>query len=289
VLAQLGDGFTGQSGVQFWQLYYITTPHRWITLFIVFLDGERLGQRRGTFVGIAALALLVCLGVRLSTGALTCLMAIDYVWNAWHFAAQHHGVYRIYGRFGPRPSVVVSDIDKWTMRLFILYVALRTASATWSDANWHDRLQIADWFAAAMPIGLAFGVLAQTRRATLGRAFYAVSVIALYSSLLWSVHVHRFDLVLSLATASALFHAIEYLALVSWSVSQRHAAVGERLGLLAYFVPRWGLALAAFVLILGIGGWLMDTWFIELWLFLNIVVAFLHYAYDGLIWRRSAS
>jgi hypothetical protein len=62
--------------------------------------------------------------------------------------------------------------------------------------------------------------------------------------------------------------------------------MGDRIGLLAYFVPRWGFALALFVLILGIGGWLMDSWFVEFWLFLNVVVAFLHYAYDGLIWRR---
>jgi hypothetical protein len=33
----------------------------------------------------------------------------------------------------------------------------------------------------------------------------------------------------------------------------------------------------------------MNDWFVELWLFLNVVVAFLHYAYDGLIWRRRAA
>jgi hypothetical protein len=41
-----------------------------------------------------------------------------------------------------------------------------------------------------------------------------------------------------------------------------------------------------FVLVLGAGGWLMDQRFIQAWLFVNVIVAFLHYAYDGLIWRR---
>jgi len=289
VLAQFGDGFNGQTGVQFWQIYYITTPHRWITLALVFLDGDRFGQRRGAFLGLAAAALIVCLGVRLTTGALTCLMAIDYVWNAWHFAAQHHGVYRIYCRGDAQPSFLALNVEKWSMRLFILYVALRTASATWSDASWHDRLQIADVLAAVLPVGLTLWVLLNIGAAAIGRTVYALSVIALNSALLLAVHAHRFDWILPLATASALFHAIEYLALVSWSVQQRHSSMGQRIGLLAYFVPRWGIALALFIVILGLGGWLMDQWFLELWLLLNLVVAFLHYAYDGLIWRRRAT
>jgi hypothetical protein len=116
-----------------------------------------------------------------------------------------------------------------------------------------------------------------------------MSVFTLYSALLWAVHMHRFDLVLPLATASALFHAIEYLAIVSWSVEKRHATKAEGIGLLAYFVPRWGIALALFAFILGIGGWLMDQWFVNAWLLINVVIAFLHYAYDGLIWRRRAA
>jgi hypothetical protein len=106
---------------------------------------------------------------------------------------------------------------------------------------------------------------------------------------LWAVHERRPGLVLALATASALFHALEYLALVSWSVAQRHAAKGEQMGALGHLVPRWGVALGIFVLVLGAGGWLMDQRFFETWLFINVIVAFLHYAYDGLIWRRSAA
>jgi hypothetical protein len=41
VLAQVGEGFGGRDGVSFWQVYWVTTPHRWITLLIVFLDRGR--------------------------------------------------------------------------------------------------------------------------------------------------------------------------------------------------------------------------------------------------------
>jgi hypothetical protein len=286
VLAQVGEGFSGRAGVQFWQIYYVTTPHRWITLLIVFLDRDRFAQRRWLFSGLAAAAVALCLTVRLTTGALTCLLAVDYVWNAWHFASQHHGIYRIYGRLGSPSPAGGPLLEKWAMRVFLLYVILRVATATWSDASWEGWLRGADWVAAVVPVSLVLRDAVAWRTRSLGGLAYLLSVSGLYLALLGAVHERRLGLVLALATASALFHAVEYLALVSWSVSQRHAALGGRLGLLAYLVPRWGIALGVFVLILGAAGWLMDQRLLEVWLLLNVIVAFLHYAYDGLIWRR---
>jgi hypothetical protein len=286
-LGFLGDGFAGQSGLQFWQLYYITTPHRWVTLLLVFADRDRFRQRPRAFLAVAAAVVVACLGVRLTTGALTCLLAVDYVWNAWHFAAQHHGIYRVYGRLGgvaPTPGAVV---EKWVMRLFLLYVILRVAVTTRPDAP--EFLRTADWAAAAAPAWLVLRALLGAGTGGAGGRAYLVSVIALYLSLLWAVHAHRPRLVLALATASALFHAVEYLALVSWSVNRRHAEAGDRMGLLGYLAPRWGVTLAVFLLVLGAGGWMMDQELVETWLFVNVVVAFLHYAYDGMIWRRRGS
>jgi hypothetical protein len=286
LLAQVGETFSGHTGLQFWQLYYITTPHRWITLLIVFADRERFRQRRLAFVALAAVIATACVAVRLSTGALTCLLAIDYVWNAWHFASQHHGIYRIYGRLGEIKPAAGLAMEKWSMRAFLLYVILRVASATWSDSSWDDVLRTCDWFAAIVPACLIVRNLFRSGSSALGRITYLLSVSCLYLSLLWAVHTHRPGLVLTLATASALFHAIEYLALVTWSVRARHTALADKMGLMGYLVPRWGIALAVFILILGAGGWFMDTRFIEVWLLINVIVAFLHYAYDGLIWRR---
>jgi hypothetical protein len=287
LLAEFGDGFLGRTGLQFWQVYYVTTPHRWITLLIVFLDRERFGRHRGLFLGLAAAAVAVCLGVRLTTGALTCLLAVDYVWNAWHFASQHHGIYRIYTRVAdPARAGHGPALEKWAMRGFLLYVTLRVASATWSNADWEALFRTCDWVVVVVPAWLVLRDLIRWRPGAPGRFIYLISLSCLYLGLLWAVHERRLGLVLALATASALFHAVEYLALVSWSVRQRYAAAGGRMGLLGYLVPRWGIALGVFVLVIGAGGWLMDQRFLEAWLFLNVVVAFLHYAYDGVIWRR---
>ena len=60
----------------------------------------------------------------------------------------------------------------------------------------------------------------------------------------------------------------------------------ERMGILSFFLPRFGLMLAMFMLILGSFGWLLQKHWLQPWLVVNVIVAFLHYAYDGLIWRR---
>ena len=60
------------------------------------------------------------------------------------------------------------------------------------------------------------------------------------------------------------------------------------MGLLGTLAARWGLVLAVFVVVLGAGGWLLDHRYVELWLGINVVVAFLHYAYDAMIWHRRA-
>jgi hypothetical protein len=213
-------------------------------------------------------------------------MAVDYAWNAWHFAAQHHGVYRIYDRLADPGRTAGVWLEKWGMRGFLLYVILRVATATWPGGGAEGWLRAGDWAALAVAGGLLAWGLRRAGPGSAGRTAYLVSVVGLYAGLLWAVHDRRLGLVLALATASALFHAVEYLALVSWTVRRRHAALGDGVGVLAYLAPRWGAVLAVFVLVLGAGGWWLDRRYAETWLTLNVGVAFLHYAYDGLIWRR---
>lgn len=293
VLCQHDAGFAGRPAVQFWQMYFVTTPHRWITLVLVFGDRQRWNQRPLLFGGLAVLAVVLCTGIRLATGTLTCLLAIDYVWNAWHFAAQHHGVYRIYGRLQARPApspgplqlLPMLQLEKWALRTFLMYVILRVALSTVGGITWLPQLEPVDWLLAIIPVGLLLRDLWLQPHPQTGRILYLSSVAALYLSMLWAVQVRRPDLVLSLATASAMFHALEYFAVVGWHVQQRYRAAGEELGLLSWLAPRWGLTIACFTGILGAGGWLLDQGWLEIWLLINVVVAFLHYGYDGLIWK----
>jgi hypothetical protein len=301
LLWQLRDGFSGREGLQFWQIYFLTTPHRWVTLLLVFFDRQQFAQHKAAYLAIAIAAISVCLGVRLTTGTLLCLLAVDYIWNAWHFAAQHHGIYRIYARVaGKMPRIsdrellgnavqhspAAAGIEKWSFRFFLLYVILRVAGATWPYLAVEQAFFTADWLFVGIPVWLFVRDLLLPQAT--GRTLYLMSVLALYLALLAAVHFNRPALMLSLTTASAVFHATEYLALVAWNVNRRQRTMAGKLGIMQYFAPRWSLVLGTFVLVLGATGWLLNEHFMRPWLTLNVMVAFLHYAYDGLIWRSSS-
>ncbi len=287
-LLQNWTGIEGRDGLIFWQVYFVTTPHRWISLLLVFGDRDRFASRRFVFLAVLTAAVGVCSLVQISTGTLTCLLTIDYLWNAWHFAAQHHGVYRIYGRLTGKTPLEskpgFAAVEKWGTRIFVIYAALRVAGWTWPYESLEQTLATTDWFVILIPTLLLVYDFRNWQLTGVGRSIYMLSVWCLYSGMILSVHFQRADFVLMLATASALFHATEYLAIVSWSVSSRK--MPKEKDLLSRLVPAWLLILSIYILVLGIAGYLVSTHFAKFWLFLNVVVAFLHYSYDGLIWRR---
>jgi len=289
VLLQWWGGLEIQSGISFWQVYFITTPHRWITPALLFLERDRLQANRTKYILIAVVLLTVPVAVKISTGALTCLLTIDYIWNAWHFAAQHHGIYNIYGRKTGGISRRRSRIDKWLMRSFLLYVTLRIASwASWGSGS--PGWGILDSAFAVIPLAMILREFWQLKAETVGRCLYFTSVMSLYLAMLGAVVAKNPMMLLVLTTASALFHSIEYLAIVSWAVDRTKKSGQSTTSLFKRLMPRWGLILTVFVVILGLGAWLMESHLLEFWLTANLIMAFLHYAYDGLIWksRRAA-
>jgi hypothetical protein len=285
LLAGLWGGFDALDGVQFWQVYFVTMPHRWITLGLVFLDRQQFQQAPKSYVAVALVVAALCMATYGLTGGLTCLLAIDYAWNAWHFAAQHHGVFRIYGRLADPGRTTGLLAEKIALRGFLLYVILRVAAGTWAWPALEAWLLAADWLALAIPAFLLGRELFAWSPAGLGRLAYAASMLTLYAALLLAVHHRQPRLVLTLAAASALFHATEYLSLVTWAVGRKRSRGQGAAGLFGLIAAHWGLSLAAFALVLGLGGWLATRAGLEWWLLANVIVAYLHYAYDGMIWK----
>ncbi|MCA9035296.1 MAG: hypothetical protein KDA91_09205 [Planctomycetaceae bacterium] len=286
LLLQHEHGFEGRQAVEFWQIYFITTPHRWITMVLVLLDHRYYRQQSRAFLWIAVLVVGVCAGVRVLTGTLTCLLAVDYVWNAWHFASQHHGIYRIYTRVNRNfpASTLALQMQKWFLRGFLLYVTLRVATSTFADIAIEEVTMQLDWWVMLMPAYLLMSEFRTSNHNSLGRRLYLISVLGIYSSLLWSVHTHRGALTLILATASAWFHASEYMSVIGWHI-QKRATTGDDVPLLAWLASRWIVAMLVFVVVLGSCSWVLEHQFLETWLTINVIIAFLHYGYDGFIWK----
>ncbi len=283
LLLEYWGGFDAREGVAFWQIYFVTTPHRWITLLIVFGD-RQLTERFGRmFLVLFCLIVGVCLTVQFTTGAhlsvdrglpLECLAFRGPA--SWDLSDL-----RPAGTGGKSAGV---GVERWAMRFLVVYAALRIAGWSWPYATLDNWLGRADWWILAIPCGLVVREVAGSLRLHPGRLAYLGSVCLLYSAMVLAVHFRRLDLVLMLATASALFHATEYLTIVSWRVKNRWG--GNRADILGWLVPRWGLTLMLFAGVLGWLSWQLTAQTLKLWLLLNVMVAFMHYTYDGLIWKR---
>ena len=276
--------------VDFWQIYFLTLPHRWITLFLVVVDPDRRQHKTGLMIAVAlvlgAAVLASYWGFDWGTRAFICLGFVDYVWNGWHFASQHAGVLRIYSR-------KVGDgwpwLEKWGLRAFIFGTILRTSSALLWPQGLPAINQLSPYIDGALltlPVTLIVVCLIRFKAKQLSKLVYGSSISALYSLYLLASHYHLPKMILCLATAAALFHAVEYLAIVTY-YAQRRQSTGS-LGLMRWFSQRWAVTLASFVLTLGMLGVYLSGdhgGLGTVWQGLNLWAAFLHYSLDGMIWK----
>jgi hypothetical protein len=290
---------------------------------MVFLDEERFRQRPAAYMGIAVFFVLFVTAVVLGTGATLLLVAIDYFWNAWHFAAQHSGISRIYGRTAHAGVQSGAMLEKVLLRTFILFVIFRAGATTCTvncEGIEHDTLTRSaspfvpgideatlqrgvvafvrfaegwlDFTLLALPLVLLIRELARFRAASVGSLVYLASVASAYAVMLLAVHFHHASVLLAVALAISLFHATEYLAIVSWAVQKKHAKSTQ--GFFAHLcaathrrrlVSRWVLALLTFIVVMALGAWAIQTQFHNQWAVLTIAVSYLHYTYDGMIWK----
>ncbi len=298
---RLGGIATHQS-LLFWQIYFVTAPHRWITLILVTVDHHKGIDRRRQFLAFGTAILIACLCLKMGTGSLLCLGVIDYIWNAWHFASQHHGVFRIYqrkskastpssspGTFGSvATKPLAPSLEKAVFRCFMLYVIARVAGWGWSEGPFDGFQWVSsvDWFVLLIPVafvGRQCFQYAVTAKASLASVAYLTSVMTLFASLLLASHYENNQWVVQLALASAVFHSLEYMSIVTWSMNGARSP--GKSNALARLSKMWLLFLVIFVVVIGLGNYLLSRGYFELWVFVNIVVAFWHYCFDGMIWK----
>ena len=276
-----------ETTLDFWQIYFLTLPHRWVTLVLVLLDPDRRGGRGFSLLLIGSGLMIFVGGVWLGTGAFTCLAVIDYVWNAWHFAAQHAGVLRIYSKKVGGGSLF---LERYGVRFFVTYAALRSAgwATGWLEADETSMgwLQGVDIIVLCVPATLVLSALLSLNRARIAKTVYLCSVCGLYAALIYCLSYRLAGWVVVLATASGLFHAVEYLAVVTHYASRRRTVGSD--GPFRVVARSWLSYLGIYLAVLGSAGvWLAreDGPAFQLWQGLNLWMALVHYAYDGMIWK----
>lgn len=273
------------TAVDFWQVYFLTLPHRWLTLGLVLLDRDRREGISTRLIVVALAALGLIGGVWAVTGSLTCLAVVDYCWNAWHFGAQHAGVLRMYSRkVGGAPDW----LERWGMRLFVTYGVLRTAgwATGWLEAGNMPLLRAIDFTMLILPAALVISALLHLTHARIGKFLYLLSICTLYTGVILSLSFRRVGLILALVTATSLVHAIEYLAVVT-HYAWRRRTVGSA-GPFRAMAKVWVPLLATYAVLIGVAGVLLErkeSGLASLWIAANLWAALIHYAFDGMIWK----
>jgi hypothetical protein len=276
--------FSHQASIDFWQIYYLTLPHRWLTLVVVFSDADRRNPL-GWWLLAALLVPAVVVGATLAaSGGLICLALLDYLWNTWHFGSQHGGISRMYGmRGGEQPSFT----DKWGLRILVVYALTRPVE--WAF-GWLPRggaldslAMLADGGFIALAIWIIVNSLFLRMPRNIPKSVYVVSMCLLYGGLVLSCRMAMPKATAGLLVASAMVHAWEYIAFVSRYSQSR----GLTEGLIGILARGWVAFLVAYLVLLGTIGVVAesDPRFAQAWAALNIWAAFAHYWLDGMIWK----
>ncbi len=236
---------------------------------------------------MALIFAVVVAGAYLGSGAFLCLGLVDYIWNGWHFASQHAGVLRIYSK---KVAGGNAWLERWGLRGFIFYVIVRTSSSIlWKLENnslVSTIAAISDWAILTLPFAIVVTNLLAWHRDRFPKLVYLISVLSLYSGYLLASHFQLSQFILCLATAAALFHAVEYLAIVSHYANRRQNVGSE--GLMRKLSQHWTFVLTVFALCLGtLGVWASSPMrgYDTIWQGVNLWAAFTHYAFDGVIWK----
>ena len=176
-------------------------------------------------------------------------------------------------------------LENITIRILVCYTAIRLVADGWllerplaqTVVRSADLLVLA--FTAFL-MGIEWINRPHTRP---GKVIYLSSVCALYAGLIMALRHHHHALIAPLVVASAAFHAVEYMAIVTF-YAWRRAGHGSA-SLFQRMARNWLAILAAFVIIWGLFSTFATNQFHQLWFGLNLWAAFMHYAYDGLIWK----
>jgi hypothetical protein len=272
----------GEPYVQFWMAYFLATPHRWLTLAVAATDRDRRYGQTWLFVLIAVLVAVLIGATLWFTGDFRSLFLFYTLVLGWHFAGQHRLILKIYSG---KSAEGVQWMENWLPMVFIVYSNIRLVSffEPMLSLPGISLLSAIDVAMLAIPIAMFAVELKKFSRNRLPKLLYMVSFFTMWSSVLWTAHLHRDVLCSVLLAAVTVFHSVEYLAMVSFYARQRQQLGSQ--GLFQDMAKNWTVIFAWYVVGCGLLYSLGNAFFVTVCYAINTWASLLHCAYDGMMWR----
>lgn len=266
---------------------------------VLFRSHGNAAIRRLHPVRFLVVPVLLFLAIRGSAWVALTSTVVAVWWDVWHSGAQTFGFGRIYDRNAGNPPELGRRLDYWLNQL--LYAGPIIGGATLANhlVQLDGYQELGTTLFTAVPVlaaswsrRLALGVLAV---GTLFLGYYIYAYVRLYRRG-YRVSFLKVFLVATTGACSIytwglnswgeaffimnIFHAVQYLALV-WATEQR--GIARLLGPLGKRKPVVCAIYLGGVFAYGIGAELVDLKLETLWA-ITMVVALLHFFYDGFIW-----
>jgi amino acid transporter len=179
-------------------------------------------------------------------------------------------------------------LERWGFRVFVTYTALRTAGwitgLTETSPAARNLMYSLDYGVLVLPALLVALELIDRPWERRGKVAYLTSAVSMYTVLLFAIRQENHYLVIAMSAASAAFHAVEYMAIVTYYAWRRRES-GSEAGPFRRMTRQWLRILAVYMITFGVISQYADRNMKELYMGLNLWAAFLHYAYDGMIWK----
>ena len=272
----------GEPYIQFWMAYFLATPHRWLTLVLVASDRDRRAGQTWLFGVIAVVVAAAIAGIWWATGDFRSLFLFYTLLLGGHFALQHRLVLKMYSGHS---QVGVEWMETWLPLIFVVYANVRLVAFLEPIFRLPalDLLRNLDYAMLAIPVVMLAIELLQFSRQRLPKLLYMLSVFGLWTSVLWTAHWHQDVLCAVLLGAVTVFHAVEYLALVSYYAWKRRE-VGSA-GLFQTMARNWTVVFAWYVIGCGLLYSLGDAYFVTICYAINTWASILHCVFDAMMWR----
>lgn len=272
-------------------VFIVSYVHRHLTFAMVYAEREELMRRRRTYI-ILPIALTVITVVFLYFGIFVALLTMSVLWNVYHVAAQKYGITRIYSR---KAGYGLGWIDKGILYSWIGYLVfavLEREQATLLKFKAGRVLtgylgEYSELLGAGAGVLLAVAIvftaiyviyeLKNLDKISIPKNIYVISILALYS-------VFLYDVVLGYLVFG-FSHALEYIAFVNMFVKRKYKQRADSTSALARASRQQWLYSGLFsMLVVGLCliGMNLDRGLFETYI---IGSSFLHFIYDGWIWK----